>query len=84
MTKYTNKSIVYHGCESHATLYHDNAMVDESEECGDIHSTSNVKNVTYESEEERSEEEVLAEFNIFEGINDNIYYIHQYYCFLCL
>lgn len=52
MTKYTNKSIVYHGCESHATLYHDNTMVDESEECGDIHSTSNVKNVTDESEEE--------------------------------
>lgn len=52
MAKYKNKSIVCHGCESHAILHHGNAVVDESEECDDIHSTSNVKSVTDESEEE--------------------------------
>ena len=50
MAKYKNKSIVCYDCESHAILRYDNAVVDLSEESGDIHSTSGVKNTTDESE----------------------------------
>lgn len=52
MAKDTNKSIVCHGCESHAILRCDNAVVDSSEECGELHSTSGVKSATDESDEE--------------------------------
>ena len=52
MAKNTNKSIVCHGCESHAILRYDNAVVDFSEEGGELHSTSGVKSTTDESDEE--------------------------------
>ena len=52
MAKDTNKSIVCHGCESHAILRCDNAVVDSSEEGGELHSTSGVKRTTDESDEE--------------------------------
>ena len=51
MAKDTNKSIVNYGCESHAILRHDEAVVDYSGECAYIHSTSNVKRGIDESDE---------------------------------
>lgn len=53
MAKDTNKPIVNYDCESHAILRHDEAVVDYSEECAYIHSTSNVKRGTDESDEKR-------------------------------
>ena len=72
MSKYKNKSIVCYDCERHAIIRYDNAVVDLSEESGDIHSTSGVKNTTDESEKKSEGKDDASVV----GCNDGLPILH--------